>query len=182
MNSLAAIIALLGLFCSPAFGSYQVYRIPSPDGDYVQQTVTIDNENQVANVHVYGGLCSSDTIFDYKHGYIATRLFSRRACFILKMEKDYVPLLEEIGRLSYEKQMMKEMMSSRNVWVQYEPSDSFFGTIREWLRFGSSIEHLCRDVPVYTVKRVESGFRASGCAKTGILGIMGITVCGNLDL
>lgn len=46
---------------------FQVYRIPSVTGDFTQQTVTIDNENQVANIHVYGGTCSSDTIFDYTH-------------------------------------------------------------------------------------------------------------------
>ncbi|XP_042329886.1 gastrokine-2 [Sceloporus undulatus] len=178
----AVIIALLGFFWSPAFASYEVYRIPSPSGDFIQQSVTIDNTNQVANIHVYGGLCSSDTIFDYKHGYIATRVFSRRACFILKMEKGYVPLLQEIGRLAYEKQMMKEMISPQNVWVEYAPSDSFFGSIGEWLKFGSSIEQLCHDVPVYTVKRVEKGFHVSSCAKAGILGILGITVCSSLNV
>ncbi|XP_053126027.1 gastrokine-2 [Hemicordylus capensis] len=182
MNRLVVVIAVLGFFWSPAFASFQVYSIPSVSGDYVQQTVTIDNENQVANIHVYGGLCSSDTIFDYKHGYIATRLFSRRACFVMKMEKGYIPELEEIGRLAYEKQMMHKIISPRNVWVKYEPSDSFFGEIKEWLVFGSSIEQLCKNVPVYKVERVEEGFHAKGCAKAGILGILGITVCGDINL
>uniref|UniRef100_A0A670J5G6 Gastrokine-2 n=2 Tax=Podarcis muralis TaxID=64176 RepID=A0A670J5G6_PODMU len=182
MSGLAVLIAVLGVFWSPAFATFQVYRIPSYNGDYVQQTVSIDNENQVANIHVYGGLCSSDTIFDYKHGYIATRLFSRRACFVMKMEKGYIPELEEVGRLAYEKQMMNKMMSPRNVWVKYEPSDSFFGEIKEWLVFGSSIENLCKNVPVYKVEKVENVFHAGGCAKAGILGILGITVCGNLNL
>ncbi|XP_033012687.1 gastrokine-2, partial [Lacerta agilis] len=182
MSGLAVLIAVLGFFWSPAFANFQVYRIPNYNGDYIQQTVSIDNENQVANIHVYGGLCSSDTIFDYKHGYIATRLFSRRACFVMKMEKGYIPELEEIGRLAYEKQMMNQMMSPRNVWVKYEPSDSFFGEIKEWLLFGSSIENLCKNVPVYKVEKIESGFHAGGCAKAGILGILGIKICGNLNL
>uniref|UniRef100_A0A8D2IQJ7 Gastrokine-2 n=1 Tax=Varanus komodoensis TaxID=61221 RepID=A0A8D2IQJ7_VARKO len=133
--------------------------IPSNNNDYVQQTVSIDNENQIANIHVYGGLCSSDTIFDYRHGYIATRLFSRRACFVLKMPRGFIPELEEIGRLAFEKQMMNKMMSPRKVWVKYTPS-SFFGRIREWFVFGSAIESLCRDVPVYEVERVEEVYQA----------------------
>ncbi|XP_054854535.1 gastrokine-2 isoform X2 [Eublepharis macularius] len=161
---------------------FQVFRIPSITGEYTQQTVTIDNENQIANIHVYGGACSSDTIFDYKHGYIASRLFSRRACFVYKMEKGYIPELEEIGRLAYEQQMMKKMLSPKNIWVKYEPSDSFFGDIKEWLRFGSSIEKLCKGVPVYEVSRVENAPGAGVCAKAGILGILGISICGGISL
>ncbi|KAJ7305280.1 hypothetical protein JRQ81_011197 [Phrynocephalus forsythii] len=183
MNTLVAIIVALGLLWSPALATFQVYRIPSADGEYIQQTVSIDNENQIANIHVYGGLCSSDTIFDYSSGYIAVRLFSRRACFVMKMEKGYIPELEEIGRLAYEKQMMKEIMSPRNVWAKYAPSDSFFGRLKEWFVFGSAIEHLCKDVPVYKVEKVEStGIHAGSCVKAGLLGILGISICGDINL
>ncbi|XP_062995526.1 gastrokine-2 [Elgaria multicarinata webbii] len=178
----ASIIVVVGFFWSPVFANVQVYSIPSSNGDYVQQTVSIDNENKIAIIHVYGGLCSSDTIFDYKHGYIASRLFSRRACFVMKMERGYIPELEEIGRLAYEKQMMNQMLSPKNMWVKYEPSNSFFGEMREWLVFGSSIEHLCRDVPVYKVERTERGIHAGGCAKAGLLGILGISICGDINL
>ncbi|KAJ6653122.1 hypothetical protein lerEdw1_010084 [Lerista edwardsae] len=155
MIRLVALIAVLGFLWSPALASFQSYSIPSSDGGYIEQTVSIDNENQVANIHVYGGLCSSDTIFDYKHGYIATRLFSRRACFVLKMAPGYIMQLEDVGRLAYEKQMMSKMVSPQNVWVQYEPSNSFFGSIKEWLEFGSSIENLCKNVPVYRVEKID---------------------------
>uniref|UniRef100_A0A8C3H6E6 Gastrokine-2 n=1 Tax=Chrysemys picta bellii TaxID=8478 RepID=A0A8C3H6E6_CHRPI len=154
----------------------QIYSLPGTNGDYVQQTVTISNELHIADIHVHAGMCSSDTIFDYKHGYIATRLFSRRACFILKMEKGYIPELEEIGRLAYEKQMF----SQKNLWVQYEPSDSIFGEIKEWFTFGKPIEKLCKGVPVYKVRKVEG--EAGGCAKAGILGILGISICGKIDV
>ncbi|XP_077661682.1 gastrokine-2 [Eretmochelys imbricata] len=153
---LATVIAVLGVFWTQAF-SYEIYSLPGTNGDYVQQTVTISNELHIADIHIHAGLCSSDTIFDYKHGYIATRLFSRRACFILKMEKGYIPELKEIGRLAYEKQMMNKMFSPKRLWVQYEPSDSIFGEIKEWLIFGKPIEKLCKGVPVYKVRKVEGG-------------------------
>ncbi|NWI62514.1 GKN2 protein, partial [Todus mexicanus] len=67
-------------------------------------TMTIHNEKNIVEVHVRSGVYSSDTIFDYLKGYIATRLFSRKACFILKINKDYIPKLQEIGRLAFERQ------------------------------------------------------------------------------
>ncbi|KAK9395350.1 gastrokine-2-like [Crotalus adamanteus] len=180
MNKLAATFILLGFFWNAAFASFQVYSIPNPNGDYIQQTVTIDNEKEIANIHVHEGACSSDTIFDYKHGYIAMRIFSRSACFIMKMEKGYIPEIKEIGRLAYEKQMMRQMLSGRNIWVKYEPAHSFFGDIKEWFVFGKAIEHLCKNVPVYKVERVEhGGVRASTCVNAGILNILGINICGN---
>ncbi|KAL8174070.1 UNVERIFIED_CONTAM: hypothetical protein K2H54_037598 [Gekko kuhli] len=182
MTRLLILTALLGVFWCQAFASFQVYRLPSTTGDYTQQTVTIDNEKQIANIHVYGGSCSSDTIFDYGKGYIATRLFSRRACFVYKMEKGYIPELELIGRLAYEKQMMNKMLSPKNIWVKYVPSNSFFGQIKEWFVFGSAIEKLCKGVPVYKVERVESAPGAGGCAEAGILGILGIKICGDITV
>uniref|UniRef100_A0A8C8RA10 Gastrokine-2 n=1 Tax=Pelusios castaneus TaxID=367368 RepID=A0A8C8RA10_9SAUR len=161
----------------------QIYSLPGNNGDYVQQTVTISNEHNIADIHVRAGKCSSDTIFDYKHGYIATRLFSRRACFILKMEKGYIPELQEIGRLAYEKQVILWcMFSQKNLWVQYEPSDSLIGEIKEWFIFGKHIERLCKGVPIYKVHKIEGAVKAGGCARAGILGILGISICDKISV
>ncbi|XP_034286516.1 gastrokine-2 [Pantherophis guttatus] len=163
------------------FSPVQVYSIPSMDGDYIQQTVTIDNEGKIVIIHIHEGSCSSDTIFDYKHGYIAMRIFSRKACFVMKMEKGYIPEIKEIGRLAYERQMMGRMLSGRNLWVKYEPANSFFGEIKEWFIFGKPIEHLCRHIPVYKVKRAGYEVHTSSCVKAGILNILGISICGNTN-
>ncbi|NWQ86747.1 GKN2 protein, partial [Burhinus bistriatus] len=112
-------------------------------------TMTIDSENHVVHVHVRSGLYSSDTIFDYSHGYIATRLFSRNACFIMKINKQYIPELQEIGRLAFERQTMNTVYSPNNVWVQFQSGHSVHGTIKDWLIYGKPIEHLCRGLPLY---------------------------------
>ncbi|NXG76196.1 GKN2 protein, partial [Baryphthengus martii] len=112
-------------------------------------TMTVHNEKNIVEVHVRSGLYSSDTIFDYSKGYIATRLFSRKACFILKIDKEYIPELEEIGRLAFERQTMKKIYSPNNVWVQFQSGDSVFGTLKDWLLYGSHIEHLCKHLPLY---------------------------------
>uniref|UniRef100_A0A8C5SS03 Gastrokine-2 n=1 Tax=Laticauda laticaudata TaxID=8630 RepID=A0A8C5SS03_LATLA len=161
----------------------QVYSIPSLNGDYIQQTVTIDNEKKVAIIHIHEGACSSETIFDYKHGYIAMQIFSRFACFVMKMEKHYFLEIEEIGRLAYELQMMRRMLSGRNLWVKYEPANYFLGEIKEWLIFGKPIEQLCRHIPVYKVERLESEYpRRNSCVKTGILHIFNISICEKINI
>ncbi|NXL02774.1 GKN2 protein, partial [Mesembrinibis cayennensis] len=66
-------------------------------------TMTIHNENNIAEVHVNSGVYSSDSIFDYLHGYIAKTLLSRNACFILKINEQYIPQLQELGRLAFER-------------------------------------------------------------------------------
>ena len=57
--------------------SMQVYNIISPNnnGGNIQETVTIDNEKNAATINIHAGLCSSTTVFDYKH-------VSRRGIFI----------------------------------------------------------------------------------------------------
>lgn len=39
-------------------------------------------------------------------GYIATRLFSRNACFIMKIDEASIPELQEIGRQAFERQVI----------------------------------------------------------------------------
>ncbi|NXL65091.1 GKN2 protein, partial [Chordeiles acutipennis] len=112
-------------------------------------TMTIHNENQIVEVHVRSGVYSSDTIFDYSRGYIATRLFSRKACFIMKIDKEYIPELQEIGRLAFERETMKTVYSPNNVWVQFQSGHSLFGRIKDWLIYGKAIEQLCAGLPLY---------------------------------
>ncbi|NXY80277.1 GKN2 protein, partial [Glareola pratincola] len=112
-------------------------------------TMTIDNEKRIVDVHVRSGVYSSDTIFDYPHGYIATRLFSRNACFIMKINKEYIPDLQEMGRLAFERQAMNTVYSPNNVWVQFQSGHSRFGRMEDWLVYGKAIEQLCTGLPLY---------------------------------
>ncbi|NWS60635.1 GKN2 protein, partial [Chunga burmeisteri] len=112
-------------------------------------TMTIHNEENIVEVHVRSGRYSSDTIFDYSRGYIATRLFSRNACFIMKISQESIPDLQEIGRLAFEKETMKKIYSPNNVWVQFQSGHSIFGHLKDWLVYGKAIEQLCADLPLY---------------------------------
>ncbi|NXP70236.1 GKN2 protein, partial [Ramphastos sulfuratus] len=112
-------------------------------------TMTIHSEKQIVEVHVRSGIYSSDTIFDYSKGYIATRLFSRKACFILKINQKYIPELQEIGRLAFERKTMKSIYSPDNVWVEFQSGHSLFGNIKNWFRYGEHIKQLCSGLPLY---------------------------------
>ncbi|NXF40063.1 GKN2 protein, partial [Nyctibius bracteatus] len=112
-------------------------------------TMTIDNENNIAEVHVRSGVYSSDSIFDFSRGYVATKLFSRNACYIMKINKDTLPELREIGRVAYERQTLNRVYSPYNVWVQFQSGRSLLGRIRDWFVYGRAIERLCSGLPLY---------------------------------
>ncbi|XP_008046738.1 gastrokine-2 [Carlito syrichta] len=184
MKILVAFLVVLVIFGIESHG-YEVYNIisPSSNGGNVQETVTIDNEKNTAIVNIHAGSCSSTTIFDYKHGYIASRVLSRRACFILKMDHKAIPALDQLQRYIYEKQALNTMFSNKYTWVKYNPLESLIKNV-DWFLFGSPIEKLCKHIPLYKGEVVEKDHDvgAGGCAKVGLLGILGISVCADIHV
>uniref|UniRef100_A0A8C9NSZ0 Gastrokine 2 n=1 Tax=Serinus canaria TaxID=9135 RepID=A0A8C9NSZ0_SERCA len=138
--------------------------------NYVTGTMTIQNKERVVNVHVRSGVYSSDTIFDYPHGYIATKLFSRNACFIMKIKKDLIPDLREIGRLT-----MRDVYSPNNVWARFQPGSSRLGNFKDWILYGKQIEKLCTGLPLYKLVATDRN-----CASAGIPSILGLKICEEL--
>ncbi|KAM9584827.1 gastrokine-2 [Trichechus inunguis] len=179
MKIAVAFLVVLVIFGAQSHG-YEVYNIINPlnNGGSVQETMTIDNEKNAAIINIHAGSCSSTTIFDYKHGYIATRLLSRRACFILKMNHENIPALDKLQRYIYESQTLNTMFSNKYTWVKYNPLESLITDV-DWFLFGSPIENLCKHVPLYKGEVVEKidDVGAEGCAKAGLLGILGISIC-----
>ncbi|XP_045406578.1 gastrokine-2 [Lemur catta] len=183
MKILVAFLVVLAVFGIQSHG-YEVFNIisSSSNGGNVQETVSIDNEKNFAIVNIHAGSCSSTTIFDYKHGYIASRVLSRRACFILKMNHQAIPALDTLQRYIYEKQALKNMYSNKYTWVKYKPLESLV-TDLDWFLFGSPIENLCKHIPLYkgeVVEKQTESTGAGGCAKVGLLGILGISICADV--
>ncbi|KAM9516347.1 gastrokine-2 [Guaruba guarouba] len=176
MNGLAAVLVLLGVFWTQS-SALDTFVLQEPNNGYVTGTMTIDNENKLAEVHVRSGLYSSDTIFDYSRGYIATRLFSRNACFIMKINKEDIPELEEIGRQAFERQAMRRVYSPNNVWVQFQSGNSMLGNARDWLIYGRPIEQLCSGLPLYQLEETRPQMNVNGCASAGIPSILGMKIC-----
>uniref|UniRef100_A0A8D0WH45 Gastrokine-2 n=1 Tax=Sus scrofa TaxID=9823 RepID=A0A8D0WH45_PIG len=177
-------LVALTIFGTQSHGN-EVYNIISStaNGGQIQETMTIDNEKNTATVNIQAGSCSSTTIFDYKHGYIASRVLSRRACYILKMDHKAIPALDELKRYTFEKQTLKNMFSDKYIWVKYNPLRSLITNVN-WFLFGSPIRQLCENVPLYKGEVVDKTNDASAgaCAKVGLLGILGISVCADLHV
>nr|XP_020033015.1 gastrokine-2 [Castor canadensis] len=184
MKTLVVFLVVLTIFGIQSHG-YEIYNVfsSSNSGGNIQETITIDNEENIAIANVHAGSCSSTTIFDYKHRYIATRVLSRRACYILKMDHKAIPALDTLQRYMYEKQMMNTMSSTEYTWVRYNPLQSLLTKV-DWFLFGSPIEQLCKNIPLYKGEIVEKSDDAGvgGCAKAGLLGILGISICAGVKV
>ncbi|CAK6435154.1 unnamed protein product [Pipistrellus nathusii] len=184
MKTFVLFLVVLAIFGTQSHG-YEVYNIISPNnnGGNIQETVTIDNEKNTAIVNIHAGSCSSTTVFDYKHGYIASRILSRRACYVMKMNHDAIPALDQLKRFLYERKALNTMSSNEYTWVKYNPLQSWF-TDMKWFFFGSPIEKLCKHLPLYKAEVVTKPHDAGahGCVKAGLLGILGISICGGIDV
>ncbi|KAM6395712.1 gastrokine-2 [Rhynochetos jubatus] len=179
MNGFAAVLALLGVFWTQT-SALDTFVLREPGKDYVTGTMTIHNEKHVVEVHVRSGVYSSDTIFDYLRGYIATRLFARNACFIMKITEEYIPELQELGRLAFERKTMKKVYSPKNVWVQFQSGHSTLGNFKDWILYGRPIEQLCTGLPLYQLSKTEPPTNVHSCASAGIPSILGINICEKL--
>ncbi|XP_074143248.1 gastrokine-2 isoform X2 [Sminthopsis crassicaudata] len=180
MRTHVFLLAVLAIFCTRALG-YEVFNYLNPANNGGQETVQIENEKNIAIINVNAGKCSSTTIFDYKHGYVASRLLSRRACYIMKMDHENIPALDELKRYVYERKEMQSMFSPKYTWVKYNPIQSLLTDI-DWFLFGSPIEKLCKHVPLYKGEVVKEKSGAKGCAKVGLLGILHIGICADIHL
>ncbi|XP_058934519.1 gastrokine-2 [Kogia breviceps] len=179
MKILVVFLVAQAIFGTQSHG-YEVYNIISPtdNGDPIQETMTIDNEKNTAVINIHEGSCSSTTVFDYKHGYIASRVFSRRACYILKMNHKAIPALDQLKRYIFERQALNNMFSDKYIWVKYNPLQSLITHV-DWFLFGSPIRQLCEHIPLYNGELAEKTHDtdAGDCAKTGLPGILGISIC-----
>ncbi|XP_022417010.1 gastrokine-2 isoform X2 [Delphinapterus leucas] len=184
MKILVLFLVALAIFGTQSRG-YEVYNIISPtdDGGPIQETMTIDNEKNTAVINIHAGSCSSTTIFDYKHAYIASRVLSRRACYILKMNHKAIPALDQLQRYIFERQALNNMFSDKYIWVKYNPLQSLITDV-DWFLFGSPIRQLCEHIPLYKGEVAEKTHDtgAEGCAKAGLLGILGISICADLHI
>ncbi|XP_060239265.1 gastrokine-2 [Meriones unguiculatus] len=180
-----AFLVVLSIFGaqSQADEAFNIFS-PGNSGGNIQETVTIDNQRNTATINVHAGACSSTTIFDYKHGYIASRVLSRRACYILKMDHKAIPALDKLQRYIYEKQTMNTMASREYTWVRYNPLKSMLMKV-DWFLFGSPIEKLCKDIPLYegeVVTKPPKEANTGACAKVGLLGLLGFSICAGIHI
>ncbi|EMP30528.1 Gastrokine-1 [Chelonia mydas] len=63
------------------------------NGGNSHQTVSINNNKHVANIDSNNGWNSWNSVWDYGNGFIATRILSKKACIIAKINEKVMPIV-----------------------------------------------------------------------------------------
>uniref|UniRef100_A0A7M4FFI1 Gastrokine 1 n=1 Tax=Crocodylus porosus TaxID=8502 RepID=A0A7M4FFI1_CROPO len=112
------------------------------------QTLSISNNKHVANIDMNDGWNSWNLVWDEETGYLATRIFSKKVCFVSKMRKNTVPDTALFPQLIKERKVRPRGevgMRLRRLLVKNDDLASF----------GQSIQAQCKGVPTYIAHHVQ---------------------------
>ncbi|XP_063786441.1 gastrokine-1-like [Pseudophryne corroboree] len=174
MKTFILLAALLGV--SLATDNIEINN-QGNDGGSVHQTVNIDNHDNIANVNQYNGWHSWNSIWDYNRGLFAARLMSKRACVVSRMNRNVVPSLAELSKVSQEKQ---DPNAPPPQSLMYTVSQT---RVKNVAQFGTHIEALCKGVPTFYAQEMQGAglfVNLQGCTDLGILRFLGISLCGSI--
>ncbi|ELW64076.1 Gastrokine-1 [Tupaia chinensis] len=146
---------LVGVFLIPALADYNINI--SDDNNSAgsgQQSVSVNNEHNVANVDNNDGWNSWNSLWDYETGYAATRFFSKQSCIVHKMNKGAMPSIQALDALAKEKQG-KEPEGPPPKGLMYSVSPN---KVSDLNKFGKNIASMCRSVPTYMAEEMRDGF------------------------
>ncbi|KAG8574746.1 hypothetical protein GDO81_009306 [Engystomops pustulosus] len=147
------------------------------DGDNVHQTVNIDNHDNIANINQFNGWHSWNSIWDYNRGLFAVRLMSQRVCVVSRINRNAVPSLEQLSKVSHEK-VNPNAPPPRTLTYSISPNK-----VKNVAQFGASIEALCKGVPTRFAQETQGAglfVNLQGCTNLGILRFLGISLCGTI--
>ncbi|XP_049712324.1 gastrokine-1 [Elephas maximus indicus] len=156
------IAGLLGVFLAPALADYNINI--SDEGNSVgsgQQSVSVNNEHNVANVDNNNGWDSWNSIWDYgttcnfhslKIGFAATRLFAKKLCIVHEINKEAVPPIHVLDALVKEKKLQGKGPGGpppKSLVYSVNPN-----RVDDLNKFGKSITNMCRKIPTYLAEEI----------------------------
>lgn len=112
-------------------------------GEKVQQTVMVNNEENVAAFYVSSNNVSSTVLYDYNHDIIGFRRINNQKCFAMKMDDVDFPSINDI--LKVIKHFQRQNATSDS-GLSY---DLLEGLEADRTKLGVPINILCSDVPIY---------------------------------
>uniref|UniRef100_A0A7M4FG71 Gastrokine 1 n=1 Tax=Crocodylus porosus TaxID=8502 RepID=A0A7M4FG71_CROPO len=123
------------------------------------QTLSISNNKHVANIDMNDGWNSWNLVWDEETGYLATRIFSKKVCFVSKMRKNTVP------DTALFPQLIKERKSAG---LEAPPAKEVLCLVSETTAsdlasFGQSIQAQCKGVPTYIAHHLWILFMCTNC-------------------
>uniref|UniRef100_G3SQ11 Gastrokine-1 n=1 Tax=Loxodonta africana TaxID=9785 RepID=G3SQ11_LOXAF len=153
-----------------------------------QQSVSVNNEHNVANVDNNNGWDSWNSIWDYGTGFAATRLFAKKLCIVHEINKEAVPPIHVLDALAKEKKLINGYLSLTRKGPGGPPPKSLVYSVNpnqvdDLNKFGKSITNMCRKIPTYLAEEIRGEsllFSLGICFKTDIFGILNISLCGKV--
>nr|XP_060643337.1 gastrokine-1 [Anolis sagrei ordinatus] len=190
MKLLILSIAFLGAFLAPIFATNNINeRNQGNVGGSSHQSVSIDNQKQVVNVDNNNGWHSWNTVWDYPSGYVATRILSKKACIVSKMNPEVMPDVTTLPDTIRIKQVR-----TKGGFLQVSPGDRTKGPaqkevtyivsskrITDLTPYGKNIQALCKGIPTYQsyeAKGRSFAYFSGSCWRADILCVLGISYCG----
>ncbi|KAM4704168.1 gastrokine-2-like [Rhinophrynus dorsalis] len=137
----------------------------SKDGEKVQQTISYNEQENLAAVFVNANNYSATVLYDYKRDLIGFRQSNGKKCFVMKMNKFITPPMSSvISGIKY--------FQTHKVPVDTDVSYNIIeGEEANPKDLGISINILCSDVPIYWGKQSNTEHRFKISFKFKVLGI-----------
>ncbi|XP_005365355.2 gastrokine-1 [Microtus ochrogaster] len=173
-------VGLLGLLIAPGLP----YNINVSDDNNMdgsgQQSVSINNQHNVANVDNNNGWDSWNSLWDYENSFAATRLFAKKSCIVHKMNKNVMPSLQDLGTLAKEqKGKGPEGASPKELMYSINPT-----RVEDLSPFGTKIAGMCQGIPTYVAEEIpgpNEPFYSKKCYTANILYILRMSFCGTSE-
>uniref|UniRef100_A0A8C9JA14 Gastrokine-1 n=1 Tax=Panthera tigris altaica TaxID=74533 RepID=A0A8C9JA14_PANTA len=175
---------LLGVFLTPALAFTDInIGGASNSGTSGQQSVSVNNEHNVANIDNNNGWDSWNALWDYNTNFAAIRLFKKKVCIVHRMNKDVMPSLHTLDAMVKEKKLQGKGPGG-------PPPTSLIYSINpervnDLEKLGKPIAGMCRGIPTYTADEIEGEslfFYSKACLRADILWILRISLCGELEV
>ncbi|CAM2108594.1 unnamed protein product [Caretta caretta] len=140
------------------------------NGRNSHQTVSINNDKHVANIDSNNGWNSWHSVWDYGNGFISTRILSKKACIIAKINEKVMPDVVELPQLIKEK-MKAGSRGPPPVELRFTVSET---RVSDLALYGKSVEAMCRGIPTYVAREARDNFffYSGQCFKTNIMDIV----------
>ncbi|XP_025897955.1 gastrokine-1 [Nothoprocta perdicaria] len=136
------VIIALGLLLTPSLAGKNEKRNKEISIDKnAQETVYINKAEGTAYIDINDGRKSWNLVWNYRSGYLASRSFENKVCFISKINKDLMPDV-----VAFAKKGIKDQRAPPKEVTQIISKRK----IRDLKAYGESVYALCKGLPTYT--------------------------------
>ncbi|XP_070621712.1 gastrokine-1 [Erythrolamprus reginae] len=170
-------VVFVGVFLVPVFSNNIIENNQGNVGGTSHQSVNIDHKSKVVNINHNNGWNSWNTVWDYGTGFMATRLLSKKICFVTKMNKQIMPDFTTLPKTIREKQ--KDPRSGP------PPKEATLSVSRKSIPdlsvYGKQVQAFCRGIPSYLASEVKKPsfflWEGRSCTRLDILFILRFSYC-----